>query len=217
MTKNKDLIVFDFCDTLFDGQSISLFYEFLVTKQKWYKQIYIKIRNKFNRIPSKDSKKYKEFLLSSFNGSSLDYFNCMGKLFFDEVIKKRLNIEVLDRLKEHQKNQDYIVIVSGGLSCYLSVFCERFQIDYLISTELEFKEQRFTGKISKKECLGKEKVVKLKYLLNKNKLIYANTWVYSDHESDLPLFQLANKAVVVVKNPSQVWIKKSWEIIKIDS
>jgi len=37
--QTKRLVIFDFCDTLFDGQSISYFYDFLVSKERFFKKM----------------------------------------------------------------------------------------------------------------------------------------------------------------------------------
>ena len=67
--KNKPVLaIFDFCDTIFDGQSATFFLDFLESKLTIAKKIRAKIIKKTNKIPSSDSKRYKENLMRVFYG-----------------------------------------------------------------------------------------------------------------------------------------------------
>ena len=215
MQIKKPLAIFDFCDTVFDGQSINYFLNFLELKLPIHKKIYSKIRNRLNRISSSDSKRYKEYLLEVYKNISKSKFDIYSKEFYEMIIKTRLHNIVIDKLKEHQKQGYVIVIVSGGFENYLKYFVEEYKIDFLFCTKLEFIDDKFTSKIDGVECLGLEKVNQLRKL-DLTKYDLENSYVYSDHHSDKPLFDLVTNKIVVKSKQNLDWIDERYDILDVN-
>ena len=168
--KNKPVLaIFDFCDTIFDGQSATFFLDFLESKLTIAKKIRAKIIKKTNKIPSSDSKRYKENLMRVFYGVKKEEMDKYAAEFYHSVVANRLHKSVIEALLAHQKSGHIIVVLSGGFEVYLRYFAKSYGIDYLISTKLEFKNCVFTSKIAGDECLGDKKVELLGSELN---LIY---------------------------------------------
>ena len=215
MQIKKSLAIFDFCDTVFDGQSINYFLNFLNFKLPIYKKIYSKLRNRLNRISSSDSKRYKEYLLEVYKNISKSKFDIYSKEFYEMIIKTRLHNMVIDKLKEHQKQGYIIVIISGGFENYLKYFVEEYKIDFLFCTKLEFIDGKFTSKIDGVECLGLEKVNQLRKL-DLTKYDLENSYVYSDHHSDKPLFDLVTNKIVVKSKQNLDWIDERYDILDVN-
>lgn len=215
MQIKKSLAIFDFCDTVFDGQSINYFLNFLNFKLPIYKKIYSKLRNRLNRISSSDSKRYKEYLLEVYKNISKSKFDIYSKEFYEMIIKTRLHNMVIDKLKEHQKQGYIIVIISGGFENYLKYFVEEYKIDFLFCTKLEFIDDKFTSKIDGVECLGLEKVNQLRKL-DLTKYDLENSYVYSDHHSDKPLFDLVTNKIVVKSKQNLDWIDERYDILDVN-
>jgi len=216
MTYKKKLAIFDFCDTIFNGQSISYFLDFLELKLPIHKKLYSKIRKRFNQIPSSDSKKYKEYLLKVYNEISKYEMESYSEEFFKTVIRNRLHKVVIEKLLEHKNQGHRIIIVSGGFENYLKYFVNEYQVDYLLSTKLEFENGKFTSKIDGNECLGIEKVKQLKQL-DLNNYDLENSYVYSDHHSDKPLFDLVGNKVLVKNKQNTKWANDRYKILDVSS
>ncbi len=215
MPNKKILVIFDFCDTLFDGQSVNYFLDFLYSKLPFYKKILSKTRRKLNKISSSESKKYKEYLLKDFCGMSEQKFEIYAKDFFDEVIQYRLHDKVIKKLQYHKGLGHTLVVASGGFECYLKYFVKKYEMDLLFCTKLEFVNGRLTSKIMQNECLGGEKINRLK-TLKLEKYDLKNSYVYSDHRSDIPLFDLVGNKVLVKNKQDVSWIDHNYKVLSVD-
>ena len=89
MSKKKILCLFDFCDTIVNGQSISLFLDFMYQNSSFMKKVQIKIRRRMNPYSSIESKKYKEYLLNSYLGISKKEFERLSLMFVKTVLQKK--------------------------------------------------------------------------------------------------------------------------------
>lgn len=215
MVTKKKLAIFDFCDTLFDGQSISYFLDFLEAKLPIHKKVYSKIRKRLNPISSSESKRYKEYLLKIFVGMRKSKFDENAKEFYEDIVKNRIHKQVIEKLYEHKNQGDVVVIVSGGFENYLKYFVQDYKIEHLFCTQLEFKNDKFTSKILGIECLGEEKVNQIKKL-DMSQYDLENSFVYSDHHSDMPLFSLVGNKIVVKNRQKIDWINDSFKIMDIN-
>jgi len=213
MTK-KILVIFDFCDTLIDGQSISLFLEFLLQKQSILKRIYLKLRNKFNPYVSSNTLKYKNYLLRPYRGLTKQQLDSLSRDFYTNILKKRFYPKIIKLLQSHINKGQGVYVVSAAFNLYLEYFKNEFKVKDIFSTELRFKENIFTGEI-KKECIGKEKLEILKENVDLKIYDLVNSYVYSDSKSDLPLYSLVGNKIVIYKDQDLSWINKSFKVIKL--
>ncbi len=137
--------------------------------------------------------------------------------FFVSLIEtgyQGINYDLVSRLAEHSENGDRIVILSGALQPFLEVFIQHLDIQAdVIGTSLFYDEKgTCTGKIGKINH-GIEKVNRLKLWINENSAEGEMIWAYADSESDIPLLEFADKAIVV--RPSNALKRvaelKGWE------
>ena len=77
------------------------------------------------------------------------------------------------------------------MECWVKPWCDKNNID-LISTRLEVKDNKLTGKFATKNCYGREKVNRVKeaYDLSQYNHIYA----YGDSRGDRELLALADES-----------------------
>jgi HAD superfamily hydrolase (TIGR01490 family) len=178
--------------------------------------LYSKIRKKINNIPSSESKRYKEYLLRVFKGMSKYELEKFSKEFFKSVVQKRLHTVVIEKMMEHKKQGHIIIIASGGFENYLKYFANEYNIDYYFCTKLEFLNDRLTSKIDGNECLGLEKVNQLKQL-DLNSYDLKNSYVYSDDQSDQPLFDLVGNKILVKNKQNTNWADYRYIILDVKS
>jgi|688.fasta_scaffold167028_3 phosphatidylglycerophosphatase C len=210
------IVIFDFCDTLVNFQTANEFVRFCHKD----KRVLIDINNKSRLIYKIISLSFvqmifdkffpnlnisKKLFLRSLKGASYSVINDLGYEFYLKNIKSALNIEILNLLKFHQHNGDIIIVASGGYDSYLNFFIENFNIDYLLSTRIQFEKEILTGIFQGRDCLNFNKLGLVKKLIKKNGLCGKSKMVYTDSYSDLPLLLWVDEAVVVSKGQSQIW------------
>ncbi len=187
-----NLALFDFDGTLTSKDSLGEFLKYSVSRDKYFLNM-IKFSPYFImwqlKLMRNDIAKQKLFSIffqdvgeNEFKRIATEYSN---KKLDSIVLEKRLDI-----LKQHQQNGDKVVIVSASIKCWLEPWCKRNNV-VLLSTELEFKNSKFTGRFKTPNCHGQEKVNRIKQHLNIKdyKIIYA----YGDSSGDTQMMAIADK------------------------
>ncbi len=188
--------VYDFDNTIYDGDSTIDFYLFCLKKHKGIfvclpKQIYGLVLYKVKVI---DKTKFKERFFCFLR--KLKNVDTDIKLFWD---KQEGNIK--EWYVENQLEDD--VIISASPDFLLRDICERIGIRYLIASEVD----KQTGIFMKENCYGEEKV---KRFLSE----YPNSNInkfYSDSYSDAPLAGLSQESFLVKGNDICEWVLKKNE------
>ena len=209
MHKNKHAAIFDFDDTLFHGQSHSYFISYLESKLPLIKYFYAKLRKRFEPKPLND-KMHKEYLLRTFKGLSKEWIDKIAFDFYNDVIRNRFNKKVLNEYHKHKSLGDKLIIASGGFDVYLKYFELEFKPDLLICTKLEFKNKLFSGSFNGEEVLSENKSKRVKHELSKDDIAWQESYVYSDHVSDLPLFNLVGNKILVDIGQDKSWLTKDY-------
>lgn len=175
MKRNLYLIDFDGTITFFD--SFVLFTFFSLPKIKFIRYWVYVILN----MPFVDKVVLKEHFFKNFTNSKKKKFEFMCCDFSNKILPKIIRKSFLEFIKNIDKN-DTIVIVSASISNYLKPWCDTYNFD-LISTELEFENEKLTGVFLTKNCNFKEKPrrIKKKYDLSKFKEIHVFGNSKGDH------------------------------------
>ncbi len=213
-----DLVIYDFCGTLVDFQTANAYVNFVVSEKRLPPKgvDYLRIAlNKSRLIPffsyfSKYKYINKAMMLYRLKGYSYNEMDFFAREFYNIHIKSHLIRPVVERLRKDIAVGKTVAIVSGGYDIYLKYFASEFGVTNLICSSLAFINGIFSGRINGVECMRNNKVARLSAFFNINDLskLFKNVIVYSDSESDIPLFQISNKRIVVSKNtviPSWVY------------
>ena len=112
--------------------------------------------------------------------------------FYDKVLLKIVNPEVMNRVKYHKKQGCHILLVSASPEIYLKYFRKNEYVDMVIGTRLNMINGKCTNKICGANCKGIEKIKRIEKYLNENKLEidFENSFGYSDSLSDKPMLSL---------------------------
>lgn len=216
MENKRKIALFDFCETLTNFQTADRYVRYVMSKNtnviskglQYYLQIFLE-KSKISAVLFRLGININKFmLLNNLKGLSYDVLNQEAKNYYQEEIKPNLIKETIQELKRLKADNYEIVIVSGGYDIYLHYFAQEYNIDQLLCSNLLFKESAFTGSLDGKDCMGDEKVVRLKKLLDKCNVDSYESIAYSDSISDLPFLKFANQAVVVSRKP-QKWAKSN--------
>lgn len=177
------------------------------------------------------------FLISSVNrtsGSKADLRVILFKSFFHQMKGKStdeihdfflsiantgrqgVNYDLVSRINKHLEDGDRVIILSGALQPFLEVFIQQLDIRAdAIGTSILYNETGIcTGEIGR-IIHGEDKVNRLKLWIKENGAGEQLIWAYADSESDIPLLEFADTAIVV--RPKKAMKKfaeaKQWEII----
>jgi HAD superfamily phosphoserine phosphatase-like hydrolase len=218
MELNKRIVVFDFCETLVDLQSADNFIDFVIEKENYKKYRFLNTLKdiltnlRLLAIVSKLFPKLnlsKKLKLYQIKGVSKTAIDALAIQYFNEVLVHHKINPLHELLSKHIVNVDHILIVSGGYAPYIKYFTEIYKLQYSFATEIEFQNNRATGKFSGKDCLFNQKLVLIEAYIKANRILFDESIAYSDSITDLPLLRWANKAYVVSKNKSQKWAKEN--------
>lgn len=103
----------------------------------------------------------------------------------NSIIRK----DALEKIEWHKKKNHHIYIITASNEEWLQAWCESWNI-HLISNKLEVKDGVITGKLSTINCLGIEKVNRLKSLIDLSN--YEAIYAYGDSKGDKEMLTLAH-------------------------
>jgi HAD superfamily hydrolase (TIGR01490 family) len=115
-------------------------------------------------------------------------------------IAPRVSPEGLACLLEHQNQGHAVALLSGSLALLLMPLKEELGADWLIATELERINGKFTGEIAGLHPRGPNKLFLLQDLSQNHGFDLSRSYAYGDHIQDAHIFQSIGNPVAV--NPS---------------
>lgn len=150
------------------------------------------IKYKLGLIDTKSAKESMFYTLKYLNKDDLYDF-------YKHVLKTSIYCDAENKMRELYSQNYKIILVSASPECYLKYFEEEEFIHFVIGTRLHKEENKFINKIIGKNCKGEEKVKRINEYLNKMKIIIdkENSIAFSDSLSDIPMFNLVNKAYLI--------------------
>jgi len=185
-----NLALFDFDGTISSRDSFLLF--------MWYADRGGLIRTCFSQIPqiilyklnAYPNQKLKEtFLKQLFKEKFLRDLQTVSENYCRDVVPTILRPGFHKRLAWHRERGDEIVVVSATPAFILEPWCRAHCIG-IIGTEVETdKNGRLTGKVFGRNCMGEEKVSRVKEFYDLE--AYDDLFAYGDTASDRPMLDLA--------------------------
>ncbi|MDA3840380.1 MAG: HAD-IB family hydrolase [Patescibacteria group bacterium] len=163
---------------------------------------------------AKNPRKVMEHSLSFFKGMSVDRVNSILESFYNEILSKKINSEVLKEVKNHLKEKDDVYLLSNAIFPLVNVVAKKIEITNVFSTELEIIDNIYTGEISGEITYGNNKRKIASRIIGDNEE-GLKSFAYADHHSDIPLFEIVDFKIAV--NPDGGLLKaakkNSWKII----
>lgn len=210
--ENKQLIIFDFCETLVNIQTADNFVLWVLDKEK--------VNSKFQLDFIRTLKKIKfitivNLLLPKLNIEKRLMLRLLKNLSQETInenaknyaqwLKGKWILELKDLFMMHVDTGAKIVVISGGYEIYLKHFFAEFPEVVVFGTKIEFKNGKLTGKFDGKDCMFQEKVNILNRWIETSGENMEKSVVFSDSISDLPLLKWANEGFVVSHKKEQNW------------
>ncbi|MFC1731943.1 HAD-IB family hydrolase [candidate division KSB1 bacterium] len=184
------LAIFDFDGTITYKDSFLDFIKFYKGKTRfWIGVAFISPVYILFRLNIISDQRAKEIVLSYFfNGESVSDFDEKCTQFGRKRIPSFIRKNALDKLMEHQNASHHIIVISASAESWLRTWCNDMKIE-LIGSRLEVTNGKITGKLIGKNCRGKEKVRRLKEILNPES--YDRIFAYGDSEGDKEILEIA--------------------------
>ena len=118
---------------------------------------------------------------------------------------------------KHRARGDTLVIITATNRFVTGPIAGEFGVPYLIATEPEEHNGRFTGKVAGTPSYREGKVARLKTWMAEHGATLQDSWFYSDSHNDLPLLSIVDHPVAV--NPDDLLRreaqKRGWQILML--
>jgi len=217
MQNKKILAIFDFCDTLIGMQTANRFVTLGYENNKRFDTVV----NEFGRVILRKlgllfGQRHKKWQLKQLKGLNIETMNKIVKDYVENELLPKENKVIVERLKWHKNQGHTIVIVSGGFSEYIKYYAKKYDIEYVVATDLEVVDGVYTGKINGIDCMGINKIKKLRSSLNIEEYCLKDSYAYSDHISDIPLLSFVGNGVVIDFGQDIEWANlMNYEVINV--
>jgi len=136
------------------------------------------------------------FLKVILGGETKDNILAWNKIFLDNLFTEGLREDIVTILKKRQNAGDIILLSTASLDIYVPDIQNWFSINHLICTNTLWQDDCLTGELNGNNCYGLEKLARIKSYMRKHN-ISGEVSVYSDHASDWPIMNYADKAYAV--------------------
>lgn len=132
-------------------------------------------------------------------GWTLDEAQALFDRQTDERILPNLRPEVLERLRDHQRQEHNVVLVSGAFTPWLNTIARRLDIPHAVGTMLQIEHRRYTGRIIPPLCQGEGKASRVEAYFSGLglEINWPASHAYADRMSDIHLLSRVGHPVAV--------------------
>lgn len=206
----KNYAFFDVDGTLLNTKTMFSFQRYFFMEYLKKTEFKHKIKYFFSKIGLKYyifSGKSREFInkkfYESFAGIDKDETKICAYEWYSQLKKNQINLfipETLAALKNHQKSGDEVIFVSGSSMEILAPIAEDLGIKYILATNLEVINNKFTGKIMPPQTIGLGKKIQIMEFLKNTTDKIKFTYGYGDDNSDIPMLGITDFPTIVPGN-----------------
>ena len=189
----KRIAFFDFDGTITTKDSFLSFLLFRYGKWRTFlgfliiSPFYAAYLLKLISVQTAKEKVFKRF----FRNEGVVEFEAACNHFVEEVVPIIERPKAVLEIRKLQENGVEVVVISASAEQWLKPWCKKVGAT-LISTKLEIKNGKLTGRIDGKNCRGKEKVNRIQATYDLNS--YDEVYAYGDTKGDKPMLGLATFA-----------------------
>lgn len=215
--------IFDFDGTLYSKETFQLMMEHLKNHpahSKRYRQFYRAIMPPYigHKLKIYPERKMRERSVQAYLSALETFSQAELEQYFGEIADRMhgdMNATVVERLKNHVANNDYVMLVSGAFTPLLHAVTKQLPIKTIIGTDILYKNDILDHRTPVSHIQGPLKTIKIKEALVGQDIDWANSYAYGDSHSDLPVLELVGNPVAVQPEPRlrTVAAKRNWEII----
>lgn len=198
------LAIFDIDFTITKKETLMQFFRYSIIKDKRNLRFLPRaaISGAFYGVGIYDEKRVKETFLKFIDSVEEEKLQLLVKDFYRDCLSNILYTDAIEMIRKLKKEGYLIYLISASPEFYVNEFYDIPEVDMIIGTKFEFKDGIFMRKMLGNNCKGEEKVVRLKEVLEKEKLEvdFKESYMFSDSLSDLPLLELVGKPYLINYN-----------------
>jgi len=216
----KKLAFFDVDNVFVNGQTQKLLLKYLFSRHKISWSVFVKIYfwfvlYKLGMI--KDTMKIRACAFKLMKGWDEMDTKKLFKDFFHIEIKPRIFKKCVNFIDKHIKQNYEIILVSASIYEIVNELKEFLSLKEAIATQLEIKNNKYTGNIVGMVPYGKNKADAIKEMVKNRGFSLDGSYAYADHISDLPLLEIVSNPIVV--NPDKELLKtardRGWNVYQL--
>ena len=192
------LTIFDLDNTLLAGDSDRAWGQYLVEIKTLQSDYLDKSERFYNSYydGSLDIDGFLQFCLQPLINNKMEDLLQIREDFINKKIKPMLLDKGRDTV-EKRKALGPVIIATATNSFVTRPIADLYNIDQLIATEFEIKNNKFTGQVLGIPCFREGKVNKVQEWASKKGYSLSDATFYSDSFNDLPLLLKVSNAIVV--------------------
>lgn len=211
------IAIFDLDNTLLDGDSESMWSDFLF-ENKIVDEIFVsRIAAYFDEYEKGrlDLFPYESYLMSSIKLIPEEELNHFRGLYLDRI-RNVIRPVLVDILEQHRSQNHELLLITAANNFLAQPIAKILEFRHLICTQIDTRYGENTGKIIGTPAYRDGKTVLLKKWLIENGQTLKDSWGYSDSHNDLPILSMVQHPVAVV--PDDILrahaILSGWKIIE---
>ena len=213
----NELLIFDLDNTLLAGDSDRNWGIFLA-EQKVVESSYLDESEKFYNNyydGSLDIDGFLSFCLKPLIDNDMEYLLKLRQQFIEDKIKPIVTQPGKEIINHALQNGKTVVIATATNDFVTRPIADLFNVQTLIATEFEIKNQQFTGKVIDAPCFREGKLNKVQKWVDDNNFDLSKASFYSDSFNDLPLLEKVKTPVIVDGDDKLVEIGKNrdWDCV----
>ena len=213
----NELLIFDLDNTLLAGDSDRNWGIFLA-EQKVVESSYLDESEKFYNNyydGSLDIDGFLSFCLKPLIENDMEYLLKLRQQFIEDKIKPIITQPGKEIINHAIENGKTVVIATATNDFVTRPIADLFNVQTLIATEFEIKNQQFTGKVIDAPCFREGKLNKVQKWVDDNNFDLSKASFYSDSFNDLPLLEKVKNPVIVDGDDKLVEIGKNrdWDCV----
>ncbi len=214
------LAIFDLDHTLLDGDSDYLWGEYMVANLIVDRAEYQRVNKAFLRDYQRgqlDNDSYLQFALKPLTQHSIENLYHWRADYVENWIKPIVATGTAELLEQHRGRGDSLIIVSATNLFITEPIAQLLCVPYILSTEPEIVDQRYTGRYLGIPTYKEGKVVALNTWLEGRDHSLDDSYFYSDSINDLPLLEQVSSPVAV--NPDEelsiIAKQRGWQVLDL--
>ena len=214
------LAIFDLDNTLLRGDSDHAWGRFLIENHIVDGAEYERENERYYAQYQAGTLDIMEFLafalrpLSQHDRATLDRWH---RQYMQSKVLPMITPEARALVEQHRARGDVLLIITATNRFVTAPIAQEFGVRYLIATEPEERNGRFTGKVAGTPSYREGKVARLQEWLSEHGQTLADSWFYSDSHNDLPLLSIVDHPVAV--NPDDILqreaCQRGWPILHL--
>ena len=213
----NELLIFDLDNTLLAGDSDRNWGIFLA-EQKVVESSYLDESEKFYNNyydGSLDIDGFLSFCLKPLIENDMECLLKLRQQFIEDKIKPIVTQPGKEIINHAIENGKTVVIATATNDFVTRPIADLFNVQTLIATEFEIKNQQFTGKVIDAPCFREGKLNKVQKWVDDNNFDLSKASFYSDSFNDLPLLEKVKTPVIVDGDDKLVEIGKNrdWDCV----